>query len=309
MWVYAVSSLRQARRPRASEAIRILAGAGPDGIEVAAEHDAGDGIVRVSRGESSRLRIARTCPARGFLKTHSDFGELSGSRCASTSSSRFGPSVGLHADRRAERHAALARQRQLERERIEQRLGGDDRVAAILAQLRAVAHRRHIQHRQPERRGVIVDIERFRIARADRERGSIARVERRHLRRRGDRAPARAARNARPGGRRSSAPDRRLRDQVAKLALGQMRVPRQHHQIVQRGQRGRWPARRSHEHRRADGPAPPRQFAGVRLVADVPVDPAVWSPVRHRSVGDSRAGRSPAARPQLTSRCTRSSAQ
>ncbi len=88
---------------------------------------------------------------------------------------------GLHGDRRAKRHAALARQRQFERERIEQRLGRDDRVAAILAQLRAISHRRHIQHRQPERRGMIIDIERVGIARLDRKRRSIARIERRNF--------------------------------------------------------------------------------------------------------------------------------
>ena len=69
-----------------------------------------------------------------------------------------------------------------------------------------------------------------------------------------------------------NAPDLQLGDQIAKLAFGEVRVPREHHQLVERRQL-RWPdSGRADEHRRADGAAPARQFACIRLVADVPVE-------------------------------------
>ena len=193
---------RQAARPGAREAIARLAS--PPERTVLKSPPSTTPATR-SAGEARRFEHDRGWRApvrpRGFLNTHSVFGELKGSRCASITSRLAGrrPS---DLDCGAERHPALARQRQFDRQRIEQRLGGDDRVAAVLTQLGAVAHRRHVEHRQSRAR------RRDRRCRAlpDRAGGSRTPSDRRHrtraLRRHGDTAPGPAARNAPPAGRR-----------------------------------------------------------------------------------------------------------
>ncbi len=178
----------------------------------------------------------------------------------------------LHLHGGAERDAALARERQFERERIEQRLGRNDRVAAILAQLGAVAHRRARKASTDRAPRVIVDVEGLR----DRAGGWRTRIDRARrtpaLRRRGDRAPGPAARNARPAGRWSTRPIGVSRsDRAARLRRGaRSMTPVTNSSSDGSSVRRRQRARR--QDGRADRAAPPRQFARIRLVADVPFD-------------------------------------
>ena len=72
-----------------------------------------------------------------------------------------------------------------------------------------------------------------------------------------------------PAGQRAGA---ELANQIAKLALCEVRIPRHHDELVERGKRGRRRDRRFDKDGITDRAAPPRQFAGVRHVADLPFD-------------------------------------
>ena len=157
MCVSRASSRRETRRPRARQVIRVLVGAGLHGVEVTAKHDAGNGVARIARRiehveDGADLSGARVLEHPQCFR-RADRLEMSVHQFETL---RAVARLDLHG--RAKRDAALTRQRQFERERIEQRLGRNDRVAAILAKLRAIAHRGHVENRQPERRGVIVDV-------------------------------------------------------------------------------------------------------------------------------------------------------
>ena len=90
-----------------------------------------------------------------------------------------------------------------------------------------------------------------------------------------------------PAGQRAGA---ELPDQIGQLAFCEVRIPRHHDELVERGKRGRRRGRRFDEHGRTDGAAPPRQFVRIRRVADVPFDGVTRCLERHTLVETALAG-------------------
>ena len=194
--------LDEARRPRPGADVRVLVGTALDGVEVAAEHGAGR---CASSRDSGRAQVidhradlsAPRVPEDPERRRRAERLEVNVDEVQAFDAAR-----GADVDGRTERDASLPLERKFERGRIEQRLARHDAVPTVFLQLWAVAHRRDVQDRQSEARGVSRGVRRVGIAGFDRVCASHVAGDTSGPRCRGETAPGRAARNAGPAGRR-----------------------------------------------------------------------------------------------------------